>query len=160
MTESQNHPVFELEKVYLKDVSFESPECPNIFLKQGFQPEINVELLVDHTVLNPDEGYYEVVLSAEVKAVFENRTVFLVAVQQAGIFKVKNFDETQLPAMIEVASPTQLLPFMRETVSELVSKGGFPQLLLSPVNFEILYARKLEKMREREEAAGAEQTTH
>ena len=93
----------------------------------------------------------------------EEKTAFLISIQQAGIFRLQNFSEQQLPIMLEVACPNALLPFVRESVCDLASKGGFPQLLLSPVNFESLYQRKNDKQKiaEESEPESAEgQVTH
>ena len=163
MAEQKTNPTYDLEKIYLKDVSFESPESPTIFLQKGFKPEINVDLNIEHRALDAENGFYEVILHTEVNATMEEKTAFLISIQQAGIFRLQNFSEQQLPIMLEVACPNALLPFVRESVCDLASKGGFPQLLLSPVNFESLYQRKNDKQKiaEESEPESAEvQVTH
>ena len=163
MTEQKVNPSYDLEKIYLKDVSFESPESPNIFLQKGFKPEIKVDLNIEYRALDAENGFYEVILHTEVKAAMEDKTAFLITIQQAGIFRLQNFTAQQLPVMLEVACPNALLPFVRESVADLAAKGGFPQLLLSPVNFDALYQRKISEQAAAESAAAEEaegQVTH
>ncbi len=145
-------PAFELEKIYLKDVSFESPASPRIFLQKDYSPDINIDLEIHRTVLDAANGYHEVVLNIEVKAMVGDAAAFLIAVQQAGIFRVRNFTEDQMPIMLEVAAPNTLLPFAREAIADLSTRGGFPQLLIQPVNFEVLLKNKIR--REQTKAAG------
>ena len=156
MSEQQAAPVFNLEKIYLKDVSFESPNTPNVFMQKDFNPEIKVDLDVSHSTMSAD-GFYEVVLSVEVRAAVGETGVFLVSVEQAGIFRAQNFSDAQLAVMLSVACPDSLMPFVRETVADLVTKGGFPQLLLAPVNFDALHRKKLKEQQAAvKEAEGAQ----
>lgn len=152
MAEEKSSPLYDLEKIYLKDVSFESPGSPLIFLNKGIKPEIKVEMNVEHRPLERGDGYFEVVLGVEIVAEADGAAMFLVSVEQAGVFRLRNFDERQLPMMLEIVCPNVLLPFNREVVADLVGKGGFPQLLLSPVNFETLYKKKTEQLKAREAA--------
>jgi preprotein translocase subunit SecB len=147
MAENATGPVYELEKIYLKDASFESPSSPGVFTRKDYKPKIDVDMSVEVSGIGDDPAapYYEVVLHCEVRAESDDSTAFLVSVQQAGIFRVAGFNDEQLPLMLHVASPNSLLPFLRESVSDLVTKGGFPQVLLSPVNFEALYRRRLQE---------------
>ncbi len=143
MTEQAATPSFELEKIYLKDVSFESPASPAVFMRTDYKPDIHIDLEVNHAALDAANGYHEVVTHFEVKATVGENTAFLVAVQQAGIFRIRNFADEQMPIMLEVAAPNALLPFAREAIADLVSRGGFPQLLIQPVNFETLLKNKI-----------------
>jgi preprotein translocase subunit SecB len=143
--------VFTLEKIYLKDVSFESPAAPAVFLKNE-QPELSIQLGLGHSRLDAERGYHEVVLTVTVTAKAKEATLFLAEVQQGGIFRVHGVPEDARQRTLETACPQVLLPFAREAVSELVSKGGFPPLLISPVNFESLYEQKLAA--QRQQAAG------
>lgn len=143
MAEQPTAPSFELEKIYLKDVSFESPGSPAVFLKRDYKPDIAIDINVEHTPIEADKGYYEVVLNLEAKATMDEQPAFLVAVQQAGIFRLRGFSEEQMPVMIEVACPNALLPFAREAVADMITRGGFPQLLIQPVNFEALFKNKI-----------------
>ena len=137
-------PQFAILRTYLKDVSFETPNSPAVFT-QDWKPEVNMQL--DSSVNELDNGVYEVVLNVTVTAKQGEKTGFLVEVQQAGIFRVQGFEETQKGAMLGAYCPNSLYPFAREAVSDLVVKGGFPQLLLTPINFDALYAQKLSRVK-------------
>lgn len=134
--------VFDIRKVYLKDCSFESPQAPLVFTKGEQNPVIDIQMRIDHKVLDSDNGFYEVILITTVTAHLEQQTVFLVEVQQAGVFQIKNVPADELPLTLEIACPNILLPFAREAISDLVGKGGFPQLLINPVNFGALFQNK------------------
>jgi preprotein translocase subunit SecB len=101
-----------------------------------------VQLNIAHSVLNPAEGLHEVVLSVTVSAKFQDKNVFLVEVQQGGLFRIKGIPEKDLSMVLEIGCPNILLPFAREAINDLVGKGGFPQLLINPVNFEVIYQQK------------------
>ncbi|MCZ7597735.1 MAG: protein-export chaperone SecB [Gammaproteobacteria bacterium] len=145
-------PAFELEKIYVKDVSFESPAAPGIFVEKDYRPDINIDLNIEYRAMDREQGYFEVVLNIEIKASSGERTAFLVAVQQAGVFRIANFTDEQMPVMLEVAAPNALLPFAREAIADLVTRGGFPQLLIQPVNFEVLLKNRLKQ--QQAESAG------
>lgn len=134
-------PVLSLERVYLKDVSFESPNSPDVFAMQGVNPEINIQINLGHRQLG-NEGFHEVVLNVNATAKLEEKTVFLAEVQQAGLFLIKGIPAGEMEKVLEIACPNILLPFLREAVNDFVTKGGFPQLLINPVNFEALYVQK------------------
>lgn len=123
---------FNILRLYLKDVSFEAPNSPAIFT-QEFKPQVNVEMST--TTRQLDESIYEAVLKVSVAAKSEDKTAFLVEIEQAGVFHIEGIDDQKLANMLETSCPRNLFPFAREAVSDLVVKGGFPQLLLSPVNF-------------------------
>ena len=134
---------FNFEKIYVKDISFESPQKADIFTKE-LAPKITIQLNIGHEVVNQEQGLYEVVLHITAQATMDKDTsIFLVEMQQAGLFTIKGVSEEELDAALQINCPNILLPFARETISELVQKGGFPQFLLSPVNFEALYEQKL-----------------
>ncbi|GJL83862.1 MAG: protein-export protein SecB [marine bacterium B5-7] len=152
-SDTPSNPLFELEKIYVKDVSFESPSSPAIFMQKDYKPEINIEIDIEHTELSGEGKYYDIVLSVEVKATMSDQIVFLVSVQQAGVFHISGFDEAQMTLMMQVAAPNTLLPFAREAVADLVTHGGFPQLLIQPVNFESLLRNKLKRAQEEAEAS-------
>ena len=143
MTEPNTEPnvVFSLEKVYIKDVSYETPAGPRAFL-QTEAPQVSVQLGVERTMLDPDQGVHEVVLAITVTAIREGKTVFLVEVQQGGLFRLQGVSGEMLNKTLEITCPHMLLPFAREAVSDFIGKGGFPPLLLQPVNFEALYEQK------------------
>ena len=133
---------FSIQKIFVKDISFETPNSPQIFQRQ-WQPLVNMDLDSSDQVL--DKTFYEVVLSITVKVSFEEKTVYLVEVQQAGIFHIDKLPDEALNRILGTVCPNMLFPFAREVISDLVSKGGFPQLLLAPVNFDALYQQQLEK---------------
>jgi preprotein translocase subunit SecB len=136
---AENGPEFAILRIYLKDVSLETPNSPGAFT-QEFKPEIKIQL---NTAINQiEEDIYEVVLNITVTAKQGEKTGFLVEVQQAGLFSVKGFDEAQKNSMLGAYCPNSLFPYAREAVSELVTKGGFPPLLLAPINFDAMYAEK------------------
>jgi len=140
MSEANQAPAQQvnLQKIYLKDVSFETPNSPQIFTKD-WQPEVNIDLATNG---QPLEGnLYESVLTLTVTAKSAGETAFLAEVHQAGIFEIVGFSEEQLTSILGIFCPTTLFPYAREAISELVSKGGFPQMLLAPVNFEALFAQ-------------------
>jgi len=136
-TTEQAAPQFAIQRVYTKDVSFETPNSPAIFQKE-WKPEVKLDIDTRSAKLSDDT--YEVVLSLTVTATVEDQTAFLAEVQQAGVFTIGNLPEAQLAHTIGAFCPTTLFPYARETVANLVSRGSFPQLNLAPVNFEALFA--------------------
>ena len=137
--------MLEAKKIYLKDISFESPASPKIFAKGEVQPKIDVQMTLTHHRVEDTTDYYEVILKLTVTATHEDTTMFLAEVQQAGIFSIVQVSEERMGLVLEVACPHMLLPFAREELASVVAKGGFPQLLISPVNFESIYHQKQEK---------------
>lgn len=135
--------IFSLEKIYVKDISYEAPHVPGVFLEKAAM-EVDMQLGIEHGSVNPAEGLYEVVLAVTVTARIDKRTAFLTETKQAGVFRITGVPESELIKVLEIACPNILLPFAREVVNDLVSKGGFPQLLINPVNFEVLYQQKLD----------------
>ena len=130
---------FAIQRIYTKDISFESPGSPMVFLQQ-WKPEIEVGLNTNAHPLKDDN--VEVVLSVNIEATQEEKTVFLIEVQQAGIFLVKGFNEEQKAPLLNINAPGALFPYAREVVSDLISRGSLPPLVLQPVNFEALYAQQ------------------
>jgi len=138
----QNEQEFGIHSIYLKDVSFEAPNSPEMF-KTQFQPEIQMNLNLETNAL--EESVFEVVLSVTVSAKANDKVAFLVELQQAGVFTLRGFTDENMGPMLGIYCPNVLFPYARESVANLVSKGGFPQLLLEPVNFEALYAQHIEQ---------------
>jgi preprotein translocase subunit SecB len=145
-----------IQKVYLKDLSYEAPSTPGVF-REEWKPTLEIELGTKASALGTDN--YETVLSVTVTVRSGDKTAFLVEVQQAGVFHITGFPEQAMPAILATACPNILFPFVREVVSDVVSKAGFPQLLLAPVNFEALYAQELQR-KQAEAAAPADSTAH
>ncbi len=146
--EAQNQ--FAIQKIYIKDLSFETPNSPHIFMEK-WEPEVNLQLSNSTQVLN--EGTHEVTLTLTVTAKVKEKTAYLVEVQQAGIFSIQGFPEDQIGQLIGSYCPNTLFPYAREAVSDLVTRGGFPQLLLAPINFEALYRQHLEQAQQEGDGA-------
>ena len=138
----ENVSNFSIEKIYLKDVSFEAPAAPEGFT-EDWSPEINMELNTQAHPINDD--IYDVDLNLTVTAKNNNNTAFLVEIKQSGIFGVSGMDDANLNGMLGSFCPNILFPYAREAISDLVTKGGFPPLLLAPVNFDALYAQHLQQ---------------
>ncbi|WP_294033010.1 protein-export chaperone SecB [uncultured Moraxella sp.] len=135
MSDEQTQPQLGLERIYTKDISFEVPSV-EVFTKQ-WKPETDINIAASVTDL--DEDYKEVVLTVSVTAKLEDTVAFIAEVQQAGIFLLKNIPEDDLPHLLQAYCPNILFPYAREVISDLVTRGSFPQLLLAPVNFEQAY---------------------
>ncbi len=136
---------FAIQKVYLKDVSLETPNSPSIFTMTG-EPAMNVDLNTQSEALH--EGVYEVVLGVTATVKIQESTAFLVEVHQAGVFNAQGFNEQELGQVLGAVCPNILFPFAREAVADLVNKGGFPQLVLQPVNFDLLYMQEMQRRQE------------
>lgn len=135
-------PEFGIQRIYIKDLSFEAPTSPEVFL-QKWQPEVDLQLNTDTRQL--EENVHEVTLAATVTVSSEGKTAFLVEVKQSGIFYVKDFPANELHAVLGSVCPGILFPYVREVVSDVVTRGSFPQLILAPVNFDALYAKHLQE---------------
>ena len=142
MSEPQQPATFQIEKIYVKDVSLEIPNAPQVFMQQA-QPQLEVH--IDTAAAQFAEGYYEATVSATVTAKTGERTLFLAEAVQAGIFQLKSVPEADLKPLLGVACPTILFPYLRETISDLVIRGGFPPVLLAPVSFEALYMQRMQQ---------------
>ncbi len=157
---NENQPQFALQRIYLKDLSFESPNSPAVFQEQ-WKPQVGLDLNTQHTKLGEDQ--YEVVLSLTVTAKIDDKVAYLVEIQQAGVFLIKGIEGQQLGHMLGAYCPNILFPYAREAIDGVVNKGSYPSLMLAPVNFDAIYAQALK--RKQEEAAGAngessEEKTH
>ncbi len=138
----QEQPSFNIEKIYVKDLSLEVPNAPGVFLDQE-GPSISVEL--NNTAAQIDEGLYHVVLTATVTAKRDEKTYFLVEAGQAGIFQIRNVPEDNLEPILGITCPTILFPYVREVISDAINRAGFPPVMLAPVNFEALYHQRQEQ---------------
>jgi preprotein translocase subunit SecB len=147
---SDEKPAQQLEilKIYLKDVSLETPHAPQIFNEQR-TPEINVQLSNNSSPVA--ENVHEVVLTLTVTATVEEKTAYLVEVHQAGVFAVRGLSNEQLGPILGAFCPNTLFPFARETVASLIGKSGFPPLLLNPVNFDVLYKQRLQQVQQEQQ---------
>jgi preprotein translocase subunit SecB len=133
-------PQFTVEKIYLKDVSFEAPGAPQVFGEQG-QPQLQMNLT--QKVQRLAENAFEVVLGVTLTCTMAEKTAYLAEVQQAGVFGLSGFDERGLDAMLGTHCPNALYPYARQAIADLIQSGGFPPFLLQPINFESLYAETL-----------------
>jgi preprotein translocase subunit SecB len=147
---------FAMQRIYTKDLSFESPSTPDVFKKQ-WQPKVNVDLNTKSDKID-DQGNFEVVLSITITAKVDEDTAFLVEVQQAGIFLVSGFEGEDLRRILGTAAPNILFPYARETIDGLCVKGGFPPVMLAPVNFDALYQQALAQAAQQGEGGEAEAT--
>ncbi|MDQ5944763.1 MAG: preprotein translocase subunit SecB, partial [Pseudomonadota bacterium] len=142
MSEQQEAPSFSIEKLYLKDLSVEVPNAPAIFLEPD-SPQVEIQLQTNAQALG--DGAYEVTLTVTVTARIEDKTVFLVEVGQAGIFRIQNVPDENLEPLIAVACPNILFPYAREVVSDAVTRAGFSPVVLQPVNFEGMYMARMQE---------------
>ncbi|MDO8412660.1 MAG: protein-export chaperone SecB [Gallionellaceae bacterium] len=134
-------PIFNIEKLYVKDLSLEIPHAPSIFLERE-NPQIDLQL---HTQATPiEEGMFEVVLTVTVTArlIEKDKVVFLIETKQAGIFQVRNLPQEEIESVLGVTCPNILYPYLREAVSSVAVRGGFAPVLLNPINFEALYQQQ------------------
>ena len=150
-TQAPEGPQFALQRIYLKDSSFESPRSPAVFQSE-WSPTINFDIKTRHNKVQDD--VYESVLVLTVEAKLEEQSAFLVEVHQAGIFACKGFDEAQLEHLLATMCPSILFPYAREAIDALVIKGSFPALMLSPINFDVLYAQQKQAAAEQQASSG------
>lgn len=136
-----NEPQFEIQRIYVKDISYEAPNTPHTFV-EDWKPEVQLNLETKSNRIQ--ENLHEVVLSVTATVSTGKKTAFLVEVHQAGIFMVTGFESEQLRQMLGSFCPNILFPYAREVISDIVMRGGFPQLILAPVNFDMLYNQHLE----------------
>jgi preprotein translocase subunit SecB len=130
---------FLLQQLYIKDLSFEAPNTPQIFKKTDIEPDTELNIRNSHSAMGDD--LYEVVLHISVHAKKGDDTIFLTELDQAGIFLVKGYTPEEAAMLLGTQCPATLFPYARETISSQVGKGGFPPLILQPINFDMLYAR-------------------
>lgn len=140
---------FAIQRIFLKDVSFEAPNAPHIFQKE-WQPDVNLDLDTQSREL--DKGVYEVILRLTVTVKNKDESAFLCEVQQGGIFSVEGMEQAQLAHCLGAFCPNILFPYARETISSLVVKGTFPQLNLAPVNFDALFMNYLQNQQDEQSA--------
>lgn len=141
MTDAQPQATFQIEKIYVKDLSLEIPNGPQAFTQQS-APQLEVR--IDTGAAQFAEGYYEATVSATVTAKVGERTLFLAEAVQAGIFQLRNVPADDLNPLLGIACPTVIFPYLRETISDLVIRGGFPPVLLAPVSFEAIYMQRMQ----------------
>jgi len=154
--EQNNQPVFSIEKVYIKDLSLEIPNAPQIFLERE-SPQIDIQL--HHNSSGIEEGVFQTVLTVTVTAKVGEKTMFLVEAASAGIFVVKNIPQQEMQPVLGIACPNILYPYVREVISDIVVRAGFPPVILAPVNFEAIYQAQAQAQLQQQQPA-ASPTVH
>lgn len=148
--QGQQQGQLRLQKIYIKDVSFETPNSPAVFItQQQVQPQ--VEFHINQSAKQIQNELHEVTLGVTVTVKLGETTAFLVEVQQAGLFTLSGFTKNHMHYVLGAYCPNMLFPYARETVSDLVLRGGFPPLLLEPVNFDAIYTQQMQKLRDRQQ---------
>jgi len=138
-TMADQEPVFQIQRVYLKEASLEQPNSPAILLDQA-QPSVDIQLGVE---ANPvADGIFEVCVTATVQTKIQDKTVFLVEVKQAGIFEIRNLPQEQMGQIMGIACPQIVYPYLRGNVADLIQRGGFPPVHLSEINFQAMYEQQ------------------
>ncbi|HVE44584.1 MAG TPA: protein-export chaperone SecB [Gammaproteobacteria bacterium] len=136
-------PKFEIQRIFVKDISFESPNSPHVFTEEHWKPEVQLNLETKSHRIR--DNLHEVILSVTATVSSDKKTAFLIEVQQSGVFVIEGFEQDQLHHMLGSFCPTILFPYVREVVSDVVVRGGFPQLILAPVNFDALYSQHMDQ---------------
>lgn len=124
-------------KIYVKDFSFESPQAPDVFRQPDWKPKTDLNLRSSHTAVEGEQ--HEIVLTVTVEAKADDKTYFLLELQQAGLFEIAGYEGEEFGAIIGSFCPNVLFPFAREAIASIVQKGGFPEFILQPINFDALY---------------------
>jgi len=136
---------FAIQRIYTKDISFETPNSPQVFTEE-WKPEINVSM--NSAVNKLDDDNIEVALTVTVTAKHEDNTAFLAEVQQAGIFLAKGMSDEEMAPMLGIFCPNTLFPYAREAIGDLINRGSFPQFVLQPVNFEAIYTQRIQQQKQ------------
>ena len=137
--QQQDMPVFNIEKIYVKDLSVEVPNAPAIFLERE-QPQMDLQINSQSAPI--EDGVYQCILTITISAKIKDKVAFLVELQQGGIFRIQNLPAEALEPALAIGCPNIIFPYAREAVSDAVLKAGFPPLMLQPVNFEVLYMQQ------------------
>lgn len=148
--QNANQPQFQLQRIYVKDLSFEAPKTPQIFREQ-WKPDVNLE--INNSANQVEDNIWEVVVKVTVTVKNGDATAFIVEVAQAGLFLLQGVDGLQKEAILKGVCPNILFPYARETVSDVVARGTFPQFLLQPINFEAAFAETLRQQQAKAKAA-------
>ena len=157
MSDAQNQPAFSIEKLYVKDISLEIPGAPQVFLERE-APQVDIQL--HHESQPVEDGVYQTLLTVTVTAKVKDKTLFLVEVGQAGIFVVRNIPPEDLEPVLGIACPNILYPYVREVVSDVVTRAGFPPVVINPVNFEALYQAQKQAQAEQQAEQPVIQVAH
>jgi preprotein translocase subunit SecB len=139
MAEQQEDPVFQIQRVYLKEASLEQPNSPGILLEQE-QPAVDIQLGVEAG--QAAEGVYEICVTATVTTKIKDKTVFLVEVKQAGIFEIRNLEPEQMNPVMGIACPQIVYPYLRANVADIITRAGFPPVHLAEINFQAMFEQQ------------------
>jgi preprotein translocase subunit SecB len=139
MAETSNDPVFQIQRVYLKEASLEQPNSPAILLEQE-QPSVDIQLGVDAQQVQ--DGVFEIGVTATVTTKIKDKTVFLVEAKQAGIFEIRNVPQDQMQPILGIACPQIVYPYLRANVSDIITRAGFPPVHLAEINFQAMYEQQ------------------
>ena len=151
MSDVENQPFFNIQRVYLKDLSLEQPNSPAIFLEQDMpQVEVQIDVKADRLA----DGVFETVVGGTVTAKIKDKVAFLIEAKQAGIFDIRNIPEDQLDPLIGIACPTILFPYLRSNIADAVTRAGFPPIHLNEINFQAMYEQRLAKLAQQAGEAG------
>ncbi len=155
--QDNNEAQFMIQRIYVKDLSYETPNTPAVF-QQQWEPELNLDLNTTSTQL--ENGVYEVVLTVTATVANKKTTAFLVEVKQAGIFTIQGAPANQLDHLLNSFCPNILFPYAREAITSQVIRGSFPQLVLAPINFDALYMQQLEERQKSGAGVATEESSH
>lgn len=147
MAEANLDPVFQIQRVYLKDVSLEQPNSPEILLNQE-QPGVDIQLGVEATPVA--DGLFEVCVTATVHTKIGDKTVFMVEAKQAGIFEIRNMQADQLGSILGIACPQIVYPYLRSNVADVIQRGGFPPVHMAEINFQAMYEQQQQQQQQAE----------
>jgi preprotein translocase subunit SecB len=156
MTEENNSDdsrAIGITKIYVKDFSFESPKAPDVFRASEWKPQTDLNLRSGHTAVEGEDDLHEVVLTITVDAKEGDSTLFLIEIQQAGLFQISGYGEEEFNAIVGSFCPNILFPYAREAIATTVQRGGFPEFVLQPINFDALYMKSREQIAQ--QAAGS-----
>lgn len=150
-------PTFAVQRLYLKDISFESPNAPGVFQSE-WKPQVNMDLNTQNKQIS--ENQWEVILTLTITANIEEKPAFVVEIQQGGIFLIEGLNEQQQAHTLGAFCPNMLFPYARETIDSMVVKGSFPALMLQPVNFDAIFAEALRRQKEKASDEAADSPKH
>lgn len=149
---TKKRPYVSIEKIYIKDVSFESPYAPESFLLENYSPHIDLEINTEWRIVHREENKktVETVLNIAAKAEQDDKVIYLVEVEQAGIFVVTDMQDSELATFAGIFCPSTLFPYASALIASLIEKGGYPQMLLQPINFEAIYQQNMQQKEDRD----------
>ena len=152
MATEENTPVFQIQRVYLKDLSLEQPNSPAILLEQD-QPTVDIQLGVEASPVA--DGLFEVAVTATVQTKIKDKTVFLVEAKQAGIFEIRHIPEDQMGPIMGIACPQIVYPYLRGNVADIINRAGFPPVHLAEINFQAMYEQQQQQQPQQEPTGDA-----